>query len=74
MARRELVEEQKKKILDALREAASRPGDLSLKEIAQITGMSRITAAKYIRELIGEGRIEVSREIGNVVLYRIKKR
>ncbi|RLI19249.1 hypothetical protein DRO49_00870 [Candidatus Bathyarchaeota archaeon] len=74
MARRELVEEQKRKILDALREAASRPGDLSLKEIAQITGMSRITAAKYIRELIGEGRIEVSREIGNVVLYRIKKR
>jgi len=74
MARRELVEEQKRKILDALRKAASRPGDLSLKEIAQITGMSRITAAKYIRELIGEGRIEVSREIGNVVLYRIKKR
>ena len=36
MARRELVEEQKRKILDALREAASRPGDLSLKEIAQI--------------------------------------
>lgn len=65
------TEYQKQKILEQIKKA--HPLDLSLKEIAKATQMSRITVSKYLGILKAEGKIEVARRIGNVVLYRIKK-
>jgi predicted transcriptional regulator len=44
----------KKLIVNALRE---HPEGLMLKEIAKITGMNRLTVAKYVHELMGNGSI-----------------
>jgi DNA-binding transcriptional ArsR family regulator len=64
----------KDKILRALEEAFAAPGDLSIVEIAKATGMSDITASKYVSVLEAEGKIEVSRRVGRAIFYRIKKR
>jgi len=50
------------------------PCDLSISEIAQKVGISDITASKYVSVLQAEGKIEVSRKIGNAVLFRLKKK
>ncbi len=66
-----ITERQKRKVLDEFRKA--HPSDLSLKEVTKATGISRITASKYLGILKAEGKIEVSRRIGHVVLYRIRE-
>lgn len=62
--------ETKEKILKELKNVY--PCDLSLGEIAKKIGVSDITASKYVSVLQAEGKIEISRKIGNAVLYRIK--
>lgn len=66
-----MSKEVKEKILKELEKVF--PCDLSITEIAQKVGISDITASKYVNVLQAEGRIEVSRKIGNAVLYRIRK-
>ena len=44
----------KELIINALRE---HPEGLMLIEIAEITGMNRMTVTKYIHELLGEGSV-----------------
>ena len=49
------------------------PEGLTLQKIAKLTNMSRLTATKYIHELIGEGRI-YQREVGMAKLCYLKDR
>lgn len=49
------------------------PCDLSMDEIAEKVGISDIIASKYVSTLKAEGRIDISRKVGNAVFYRIKK-
>ena len=67
----QMSEEKKNQILRALKEVY--PCDLCVVEIADKVGISRITASRYIAELKGEGKIEVTRKFGKVVFYRLKK-
>lgn len=65
----ELAEKQKERIIRVLKKSDL---DLTQVEIARRSGMNRTTAAKYLRELIGEGKI-AERTIGKYTLYRVKK-
>lgn len=49
------------------------PGGLTIQKLSKLAGMSRITATKYIHELIGEGKI-LERRIGVARLLFSKKR
>ena len=60
------------KILDCLKKAA--PKDLSIEEIAGITGIHRNTVSKYVFALQKEGRIILSRQLGNAKLYTAQER
>ncbi|MEM5867093.1 MAG: winged helix-turn-helix domain-containing protein [Candidatus Aenigmatarchaeota archaeon] len=66
-----MSKEVKEKILTELEKVF--PCDLSIIEIAQRVGISDITASKYVSVLQAEGKIEISRRIGNAILYRLKK-
>jgi predicted AAA+ superfamily ATPase len=59
-----------KKIVECLRKAA--PKDLSIEEIAKLTGIHRNTVAKYVFALEGQGKIALSRQLGNSKLYTVK--
>jgi DNA-binding IclR family transcriptional regulator len=60
----------KKLIMDVL---MKHPEGLTLEKIAKLTGMSRLTATKYVHELIGEGKI-YQREVGMAKLCYLKER
>jgi len=62
--------EPKKHIIEALKK---HPEGLTLQKIANSTGMSRLTATKYVHELIGEGKI-YQREVGMAKLCYLKER
>lgn len=62
---------QKEKILSVLRKA--RPLDLTQAEIARKTGMHRHTVIVYLEQLVKEGKIKKTREIGKYKLYTIGK-
>lgn len=49
------------------------PEGLTLQKIAQLTNMSRLTATKYIHELIGSG-IVYQRKVGVAKLCYLKER
>jgi len=49
------------------------PCDLSAGEVAKKLKVSDPTASTYLRILVAEGRVEVSRRVGNAVFYRFKK-
>jgi DNA-binding Lrp family transcriptional regulator len=66
-----MSKEIKEKIIKELEKVF--PCDLSITEIAEKVGISDITASKYVSVLQAEGKIEVSRRIGNAVLFRLKK-
>jgi len=66
-----MSEEIKQRILKILEEVY--PCDLCIIEIARKVGMSRITVARYVGELKGEGKIEVSRKFGKMIFYKLKK-
>jgi DNA-binding IclR family transcriptional regulator len=57
-------------IIDVL---TKHPEGLTLQKVAKLSGMSRLTATKYVHELIGEGRI-YQREVGMAKLCYLKDR
>lgn len=59
------------KILDCLKKAA--PKDLSIEELSHITGIHRNTVSKYIFALEKEGKVILSRQLGNAKLYTFKE-
>ena len=61
---------QKDKIFEILKK---HPEGLTLQRISKITNMSRITATKYVHELIGEGRV-YQRQVGVAKLCYVKER
>jgi len=60
-----------KEILDCLRKAA--PKDLSIEEVATQTGIHRNTVSKYVFALEKEGKVVLSRQLGNAKLYTVKE-
>jgi len=58
----------KEKIISILKDHSE---GLTLQEIAKLSGMSRITATKYVHELLGAGII-YQRKIGRVKLCYLK--
>jgi len=42
-------------------------------EIDEKVGISDITTSKYVSTLKAEGRIEISRKVGNAVFYHVKR-
>lgn len=63
--------EKKRKIVDELK--IIHPLDSSIGEISQRVKLSRPTASTYLKILEAEGKIEVSRKVGNAIFYRWKK-
>jgi DNA-binding transcriptional ArsR family regulator len=62
----------KKKILKVIETVY--PGDLSIKEVAEKTKLSRPTTSTWLKVLHAEGKIEISRRIGRAVFYRLRVR
>jgi predicted transcriptional regulator len=60
----------KRTIVDVLKK---HPEGLTLQKVAKLSSMSRLTATKYIHELMGEGIIS-QREVGMAKLCYIKDR
>jgi len=60
----------KRTIVDVLKK---HPEGLTLQKVAKLSSMSRLTATKYIHELMGEGVIS-QREVGMAKLCYIKDR
>ena len=61
----------KLKILELLR--GIYPQDLSIGEVAKQLGIARSTASSWLKVLAAEGKIEISRKVGNAIFYRFKK-
>ena len=64
------MEKKEKKIIFQL--LKDRPRGLTIQEISRLGKMSRFTAAIYVHELLGEGKI-TERKIGAYKLFKIKK-
>jgi DNA-binding IclR family transcriptional regulator len=60
-----------KQVLECLKKAA--PKDLSIEEVAAATGIHRNTVSKYVFALEKEGRVMLSRQLGNAKLYTVKE-
>lgn len=60
----------KKLIVETLKK---HPEGLTLQKIANLTKMSRLTATKYIHELMGEGKV-YQRSVGMAKLCYLKER
>lgn len=60
----------KKLIIETLKK---HPEGLTLQKISDLTDMSRLTATKYVHELIGEGKI-YQRSVGMAKLCYLKER
>ena len=60
----------KKLIVDTLKK---HPEGLTLQKISNLTKMSRLTATKYVHELMGEGKI-YQRSVGMAKLCYLKER
>ncbi len=60
----------KKLIIETLKK---HPEGLTLWKISRLTGMSRLTATKYVHELMGEGRV-YQRRVGMAKLCYLKER
>lgn len=65
-----MPKDQKKVILDLIKK---HPEGLTLEKISSLVGTSRITATKYIHELLGEGVI-YQRQVGVAKLCYPKER
>ena len=65
-----MAKDQKKVILDLLKK---HPEGLTIQRISNVVELNRITATKYIHELIGEGKI-YQRHVGVAKLCYIKDR
>lgn len=64
---------QVQKILEAIKRASASPKDLSIEEIAELTGIHRNTVSKYVYGLEKEGKIIMTRQVGSAKLYTIKE-
>jgi DNA-binding transcriptional ArsR family regulator len=53
---------------------AGYPLDLSIREIAARTGLSPPTVSTWVKVLQAEGRVELSRRVGNATFYRFLRR
>ena len=62
----------KVKILNELEKV--HPCDLSVGEVAQKARISDPTASTYLRILMAEEKLEITRKVGNAVFYRIRKK
>lgn len=60
----------KKAIIEIL---IKHPEGLTLEKIAKLTGMSRLTATKYVHELLGEGKV-YQRKVGMAKLCYLRER
>ncbi len=49
------------------------PKDLSIKEIAELSGYSRETVSKYLYGLRKEGKVKLNRVLGHTKLFSIAK-
>ncbi len=65
-----MKEDPKKHIVDVLEK---HPEGLTLQKVSSLVNMNRLTATKYIHELIGEGRI-YQRKVGIAKLCYLKDR
>jgi biotin operon repressor len=59
------------KIFECLKKSA--PKDLSIEEVSEVTGIHRNTVSKYVFALEKEGRVILSRQLGNAKLYTVKE-
>ena len=59
------------KILGCLRKSA--PKDMSIEELAQATGIHRNTVSKYVFALEKQGKLLMTRSLGNAKMYTIGK-
>ena len=62
-------ENSKGKILESIKKKY--PQDLSIKEIAEISKLSRETVSKYVGILEAEKKIALTRRIGKAKMYRL---
>lgn len=62
-------ENSKQKIFEVIEKAGSQ--DLSIQEIAEISGLSRETVSKYVGILEAEKKIALTRRIGKAKMYRL---
>jgi predicted ArsR family transcriptional regulator len=60
----------KQKILELLEKEF--PRDFSIGENAKQVGVARSTASTWLKVLSAEGKIEVSRKVGNAIFYKFK--
>jgi DNA-binding transcriptional ArsR family regulator len=60
----------KQKILELLEKEF--PRDFSIGEVAKQVGIARPTASTWLKVLLAEGKIEISRKVGNAIFYRFK--
>jgi len=60
----------KKLIVETLKK---HPEGLTLQKVSNLTNMSRLTATKYVHELIGEGKL-YQRNVGMAKLCYLKER
>lgn len=58
-------------VVECLRRAA--PRDLSIEEIANLTGLHRNTISKYVYGLEMKGKIVKTREVGRAKFYTIRR-
>ena len=64
-----MVENGTKKIIECLQKT---PRDLTIEEIAHMTGIHRNTVSKYVYALEKNGTIIRTRKIGSAKLYSVK--
>jgi DNA-binding IclR family transcriptional regulator len=64
-----MTEDAPRDILECLKRAA--PRDLSIEEIAEETKVHRNTVSKYVYSLEKEGKIMMTRKLGNAKLYTV---
>jgi len=60
----------KERVLETIR--AAYPNDLSIKEVAEKSNLSRPTASTWLKVLYAEGKIEISRKVGRAIFYKLK--
>lgn len=68
-----MTDDPTKLILDAVKKAMTSPRDLSVEEIAEITGIHRNTVSKYVYGLEKEGKLDMTRQVGNAKFYTVKE-
>jgi DNA-binding IclR family transcriptional regulator len=61
----------KDRILNVLKQNTNT--DLSIRDVAKKAGVSHWTTSLYLKVLVAEGKVELSRTVGKAKMYRCKK-